>query len=246
LIKEALQYLVGLAPPTKLEIEGAIFSDKPLTHIPEPEPPMPGSFAVITLTGLIGLVKDAKIEELDEPGVVCQVLGCDKAQLVDRVADQFGRRQLYITAALPQPCDFPFGRFMDHAEFIIRLRTNFDPDKSPDLAYLLGIASNLTAEKISTSIDDGVSQKVGQRQGISLQGSEKIRPRVTLAPYRTFREIDQPESAFLFRVKQDSVQEDQIPNCALFEADGGAWKLQAMERIAEYLKDKLAPIPVVY
>ena len=243
MIKEALQYLVGLAPPTKFEIEGAIFSDKPLTHIPEPAPPMPGSFAVITLTGLIGLVKDAKIEELYEPGVVCQVLGCDKAQLVDRVADQFGRRQLYITAALPQPCDFPFGRFLDHSDFIISLQMRFDPAGSPDLEYLVRIASALTTEKVSESLDDGVSQKVGLRQGISLQGTEKIRPRVTLAPYRTFREIDQPASAFLFRVKQDG---DEIPTCALFEADGGAWKLQAMERIAEYLKDKLAPIPVVY
>jgi len=245
LIKEALQYLVGLAPASTHQIEGATFSDRPLTHIPEPAPPMSGSFTVITLTGLIALVKEAKIENLNanEDEVICQVLSFDKTQLVERVADQFGRRQFYITAALPQPCDFPFGKFLDHSEFIVRLQTAFDRAGSLDLEYLLRIASNLTAEKVSTSIDDGVSQKVGLRQGISLQTADMIRPRVTLAPYRTFREIEQPGSEFLFRVKQE---DDEVPTCALFEADGGSWKLTAMARIAEYLKDKLAPIPVVY
>ena len=245
MIKEALQYLVGLAPANKFEIEGATFSDKPLTHIPEPAPPLSASFTVITLSGLVGLVKEANIENLNasEAEVTCQVLSFEKVQLVERVADQFGRRQLYIAAALPHPCDFPFGKFLDHSEFIIRLQTHFDPAESLDLDYLVRIASGLTAEKVSESIDDGVSQKVGLRQGISLQATEKIRPRVTLAPYRTFREIAQPESAFLFRVKQD---DDEIPTCGLFEADGAAWKLEAMQRIAQYLKDKLAPIPVVF
>lgn len=30
--------------------------------------------------------------------------------------------------------------------------------------------------------------------------------------------------------------------CALFEADGGAWKFRAVHEIAEYLKDKLADV----
>jgi hypothetical protein len=31
------------------------------------------------------------------------------------------------------------------------------------------------------------------------------------------------------------------PECALFEADGGAWKLAAMRNIKEYLEKALAP-----
>jgi hypothetical protein len=29
------------------------------------------------------------------------------------------------------------------------------------------------------------------------------------------------------------------PTCALFEADGGAWKIKAMKRIKEYLEEEL-------
>lgn len=58
---------------------------------------------------------------------------------------------------------------------------------------------------------------------------------VTLKPFRTFHEIEQPEIAFVFRMKngQSGV------SCALFEADGGAWKFNAVHSIAEYLKKEL-------
>jgi hypothetical protein len=55
---------------------------------------------------------------------------------------------------------------------------------------------------------------------------------VVLAPYRTFVEVTQPESDFVFRMQNG-------PRCALFEADGGAWKLTAMRHIKEYLQAAL-------
>jgi hypothetical protein len=64
-----------------------------------------------------------------------------------------------------------------------------------------------------------------------------------LKPFRTFREVDQPESPFIFRVHQ---QAEEMPKCALYEADGGAWKLQAMKNIGDYLKEKLPDTVVLY
>ena len=55
---------------------------------------------------------------------------------------------------------------------------------------------------------------------------------VLLKPYRTFIEVQQPESAFIFRM-QDG------PRAALFEADGGAWRIEAMENIRAYLAKEL-------
>lgn len=46
----------------------------------------------------------------------------------------------------------------------------------------------------------------------------------------------QPESQFVFRMKEDKYDGVQ---CALFEADGGAWRLVAMENIKEYLEREL-------
>lgn len=59
---------------------------------------------------------------------------------------------------------------------------------------------------------------------------------VKLKPYRTFLEVDQPVSEFIFRMKQDKY--DGVL-CALFEADGGAWKMEATERIKKYLESEL-------
>ena len=49
------------------------------------------------------------------------------------------------------------------------------------------------------------------------------------------REIDQPESMFLFRMRQESGE----VRCALFEADGGAWQLNAVAGINDYLSSCL-------
>ncbi|NQK92942.1 hypothetical protein HO498_01330 [Streptococcus suis] len=55
---------------------------------------------------------------------------------------------------------------------------------------------------------------------------------VTLRPYRTFAEVEQPASQFIYRI-------DKAGYMALFEADGGKWKLDAINNIATYLKSKL-------
>lgn len=58
---------------------------------------------------------------------------------------------------------------------------------------------------------------------------------VKLRPYRTFMEIEQPESAYVFRVKDS----EKGPYFKLVEADGGLWKSIVMKRIKEYLEYEL-------
>ena len=53
-----------------------------------------------------------------------------------------------------------------------------------------------------------------------------------LRPYRTFLEVEQPESEFLLRLDEDG-------NVGLFEADGGMWELEAKRRVAAYFEAKL-------
>ena len=54
-------------------------------------------------------------------------------------------------------------------------------------------------------------------------------------PYRTFLEVEQPASDFLLRL-------DKGGRPALYEADGGAWKLEAKRNIAAYLGEQLADL----
>ena len=55
---------------------------------------------------------------------------------------------------------------------------------------------------------------------------------VELAPYRTFPEVEQPISKFIFRMQEG-------PRAALYEADGGAWRNKAILSIKEYLQEEL-------
>ena len=71
------------------------------------------------------------------------------------------------------------------------------------------------------------------KTGVASRGNAKVPNPVQLSPYRTFVEVEQPESKFVFRMREGA-------RCGLFEADGGAWKLEAMNNIKEYLKEALA------
>jgi hypothetical protein len=53
-------------------------------------------------------------------------------------------------------------------------------------------------------------------------------------------EVEQPVSSFIFRMKEDKYSKGI--QCALFEADGGAWKLEAMQAIKAYLDSELEAV----
>jgi hypothetical protein len=62
-----------------------------------------------------------------------------------------------------------------------------------------------------------------------------------LRPYRTFREFEQPESPFIFRLRNT----EGMPECALFDASGAAWKTTAVESIRKWLTENIKDIPVI-
>lgn len=65
-------------------------------------------------------------------------------------------------------------------------------------------------------------------------GKEAVPNPVYLKPFRTFTEITQPESAFVLRMRESGGIQ-----VALFEADGGAWKNEAILAIKDYLEIQL-------
>lgn len=125
-----------------------------------------------------------------------------------------------------ESCGFTFGRYYDYEEFVIALRSEFVQNEGRDqlLAFLRKI-SEINGVEVA---DDGVTQSVTTNSTVS--GAAMIPPIHKLAPYRTFTEVMQPESEFLFRVRKGG-------QFALYEADGGAWKQKARENIAEYYNE---------
>lgn len=133
---------------------------------------------------------------------------------------------------------FAFNTFLDNESFIVGLLTMFVD--TPARADVLAMVGLITGEKIKTAADDGVSQVVTTRQGVVGAREAKVPIPVMLRPFRTFREIEQPESPFVLRLRRDD-EEDAPLSCALFEADAGAWRLTAIANIRDYLKAHLTP-----
>lgn len=119
----------------------------------------------------------------------------------------------------------------DDEEFNIMLQSMFIDDADRNL--VLDFASHLKIEKGAEVQDNGISQMATVRDGVASLAQAKTPNPVTLRPYRTFNEVEQPASQFVFRI-------NKLANLALFEADGGKWKLEAVESIANYLKNELA------
>lgn len=112
----------------------------------------------------------------------------------------------------------------------IAMRTRFQ--ETPDTTYALKLLSEISNGAKITFSDNGVATSVVTQKGVSLQSNEAIRPIVTLKPYRTFQEVDQPASQFLIRINERGI--------SFIEADGGMWKLAARKTIKEYFDSAFA------
>lgn len=123
--------------------------------------------------------------------------------------------------------------FREQEKAIIELRSRFAPGEGVD--YLLDLLSRISKDSGVTTTDNGVSQTVEARQGVALKSVVTLKSRVPLRPFRTFHEVEQPESEFLLRM-------DEEGNIGLFEADGGMWKLTARQTVKTFLEAELADL----
>lgn len=120
--------------------------------------------------------------------------------------------------------------FRGYEEAMIELRSKYQ--HTDDIDYLLKLLSSMTLENSVKSDDNGLNQQVTVRKGIALTENVPIKPIVKLKPYRTFFEVEQPESEFLLRIGDGG-------QVGLFEADGGMWKMTARYTIKSYLQEAL-------
>jgi hypothetical protein len=248
-IKEAIDRIIQLATPNVVKQGKLDYTDKGLTLIVPPQAP---GVAVTTLQGLVDLV-DNKLDDLDtkKTDVIAHIKSSTFVEVISRVGDEYGRRRGFVFCTYPSNLvrPFAFGQWMLPEDFIIGCQTSFqrvmlekdDGKLAADLDYVLKIASAISGEAITTSNDDGVSQKIAVKSGVVMLTSEKLKPRVMLAPYRTFAEIDQQLTLFVLRARVNN----SVPQLALFEADGGRWHLSAIEAITEWLSARLGEVPII-
>lgn len=232
-LKEALSYTVELADRENKIIKsgtGREYYDSNRHSLRELQPRQYAP--VLNLRTLRSLVDYLKSDNdlINQKQVVVVVESSQKVSVYDQVDFEYGQRNqlVCVQAAVPR---IPFDNWHDQEEFNIMLQSMFIDDT--DRGIVLDFASHLKIEKGAEVQDNGVSQIATVRDGVASLAQAKTPNPVTLRPYRTFNEVEQPASQFVFRINKSA-------NLALFEADGGKWQLEAISNIADYLTKELA------
>lgn len=191
-----------------------------------------------TLTGLVDYL-GRNVDALTKSNLMVHVVNAVTVRLVSTIVGESATpvRPVIVEvgfASLIGGLAFSFGQYMDPESFNVALQTLFIEDDQR--AALLKVVGTVRDEKAESYTDDGVTQGVMAQVGTKLAFTAMPNP-VTLRPFRTFREIEQPASKFVLRAKGGG--EGKPPQLALFEADGGNWKLTAIASVREYLTGKL-------
>ncbi len=231
-LKEALEYIAdlkeGSMEPKVVEIAGKTYCDKTLRKYHNFD--MAGKLEVNTLTAIVDYIK-GKPEELRET-MILHIMSPTKAELYSGLIDERVREHLVGASAIVN--EFQFDHYYDQERFLIELQANFL--HSEDLESIMKVAGNIQADTTANYSDDGVSQKTTIKSGIANNTDVIVPNPVMLKPYRTFNEVEQPESAYVFRIKDS----DRGPMFKLVEADGGIWKTAAIQRIKEFFEFELS------
>jgi len=223
-----------LARPVVVKVNGVELLVRPsatdgwvVQSLPEPEA-IPRTLLFGTLDGLVGYVRGNR-DGLALDTLLMHVEGPGSVLLLGPLTGHFRQRATLASASLEAFGWKPmaFGQWTDLETFIIALQAG--TLDTPERAAILKLLGSVKDEAVRQTTDDGVTQTVVAKQGAVLVADVPVPNPVVLAPHRTFPDVEQPASRFVLRLHSGG------PTVALFEADGGAWRLEAVKRVAVYL-----------
>lgn len=229
MIKEAIEYLQKTAHAQLVEHDGRTYATKELHAI---KSPAVDAVQLHTLDGLIEVSRPLAMSE----SISILVKSPSHVVAFGEPESPWRNRQVFVEAKDFDGGNmaFRFGQYYEQSEFIIGLNAWFV--KTAERDKVLAFVSTVTEENAASAKDDGVTQTVATKRGAKL-GVENIPNPVELAPYRSFREIEQVASKFLLRYKDGKF--------ALFDVEGNAWQYEAVKRVAEYIRTSLTGVTVL-
>lgn len=240
MIKEALQFIVGLNKAEIFDINGEKYADKKLTNI-TPVVRRPTSLVNMdTLTSFVDYIKSVVTRDnLYQFNKLYVHIESPSKVIAFETDNQIDKAKTYICSANATLPSIDYGRYYGSEAFNILLQSRFC--QTPQTKQLLSIVGNVKATDVQSKSDNGITQTVHTNKGVILQQDTALPNPVELAPFRTFIEVNQVVSPFIFRArtaKEDRSDSSKVTDIefALFEADGGAWEIEAKQRLKEYLE----------
>jgi len=230
-----IERLTKAAVAQTVDLDGVKYATMPVYDPRKPEP-KPPTLEVSTLAALLEYVTSGVDADYVHPrSLLLHVESPTRVVVWTHVfGGQHQRTALLAAEVRVEP--IRFGEFMDPETFVIQLQAR--AIDTPDRARVLALCGSLSAEVVRTIEDDGVSQSAKVRAGVVMQAERKVPNPVVLQAYRTFTDVPQPAVPYILRLRGGG--DGKPPACALFEADGGAWKVEATARIAALLREGVA------
>lgn len=235
-IREAIEFITGLAvkaeKPETIEVNGRTYTTKTLRRCDAADKAAP--IQATTLTSLVDYIRECRSELRER--MIIQVVSAKEVRLYSGLLEERDRETLFeVGALLPK---FEYGREYDQESFLVSMQSCFLPSSDREAVTIL--ASNIVNTQQATYSDDGISQQAVIKTGITTKDNALVPNPVELIPYRTFLEVEQPSSEFIFRIGESK---NGAPTFKLVAADGGLWKSKAVDNVKRYLTEALADIP---
>lgn len=227
----------GLARPEAFEAGGSLYISCNGSYklLEPPRPPKvvpPDVFRSFSLDGLIDYIHSDVDGMFQDPAHRHIVRVTDPVHVeVLAPLEGYWKERLLVAECSAVVPKIRFGEYMDTESFQIMVQTSFADSSNRDM--VLKLAGSVRKEQSMQTADDGTSQRVTINAGVATAADVIVKNPVTLTPFRTFREVEQPVSPFILRFNQEG-------EAALFTGDGSAWKLEAAALVGSYLKSNLA------
>lgn len=189
-----------------------------------------------SLRGLVDFLYENHDNFLPE-NITIMVLDHNTVVALDRVTGAKVERTAIIQADTVDYRSMEFNRDLSQEEAIIQLQTRCVRTDVVDM--LIYALSGLSYIENVKSSDDGVKNDINMTSQMQYNNG-KPDSIVSIRPYRTFPEVEQPESQFLVRIGHQGT----TPTVQLVETDGGMWKIQALKNIKAYLESLVRDNPI--
>lgn len=241
MLREAMQWLTDqVQKPELLCLPEGDFLTKSV--VLPPAEPVAAAVQVGTLNAVVSYLEaNRDWLELDRLSVL--VADVDQVDVLGPLHGRHRQREHFLSAKPRGLTSIP-SAWQDLESFLIWLQA--ECFQTGDQAKVLSFLSRLRVGSDIQRTDDGVTQRVQVKAGVAHVENAELPNPVSLAPWRTFPEIEQPVSPFVLRLQQSG---DEVL-AKLTDSSGGSWRVDAVSRIAQLLTASFSSrdwnIPVIW
>lgn len=239
MIREAIDRIISMSEIRTATINELTYvkANQQVTRLKAPEHYKPRPLLFNTLTGFADYIR-ANPDNLDDFNLFVQVTRHNSVELRGPLQSDNDNIRFTYAAAHPDGVGFSFGTWHTIEDMIILLQTTCARGEGieTDIDAIIDLISNIASEHIHLQQDDGFSQQIEIRSGLSTKSAVKVENPVRIRPWQTFVEVEQPEMVAILRFRE---VKDKMPMVGLFSSTSTVWQLETAAKIREWFTEQL-------